>query len=420
MVNTSILGNGIRIVTEKIPAAHSATIGFWVENGSRHERPAQQGISHFTEHMLFKGTARRSALDIAKEIDSVGGVLNGFTSREYSCYYAKVMARKLPLAIDLLSDIVLNSVFDTEEMEKERKVILQEIHMLEDTPDDRIHDLFSQMIWKDHPLGFPVLGSRETVGQFSREGLLSFLAERYCGGNILICAAGNLEHEQVVEAIASTFSEVPPGQREKTRPFTSYRRGVSFEEKELEQIHFCLGTCALPQNDPRRYEAYLLNTILGGSMSSRLFQKIREEKGLAYSIYSYLNCHSDAGAMVVYCGTSPSETRGAIRIVLDEMQCLRHEPVAEEELLAAKEQLKGNLLLSLESTDNCMTRIAKNAIYLGRQMEIDEVLDGIGRVTSDGVRNLADSLLRDEFLNLQVIGKTDEADLNALDLTLEV
>lgn len=419
MVLKSTLGNGIRIVTEKIPTAHSATIGFWVENGSRHEKAAQQGISHFVEHMLFKGTTRRTALDIAKEIDSVGGVLNGFTSREYSCYYAKVMARKLPMAIDLLSDIVLNSIFDTEELEKERKVILQEILMLEDTPDDRIHDLFSQMIWKDHPLGYPVLGTRETVGQLSREALLSFLAERYCGGNILICAAGNLEHAQVVDAIAAAFSAVPPGQRESNRPVASYRRGVNIDDKDLEQMHICLGTRALPQNDPQRYEIYLLNTILGGSMSSRLFQKIREEKGLAYSVYSYLNCHSDAGALVVYCGTSPGETLKVIRLMLDELQRLRCEIVSGDELQAAQEQLKGNLLLSLESTDNCMTRIAKNEIYLGRQQEISEVLEGIGRVDAESVARIAESMVQDSCLNLQVIGRAEEADLQTLDLTLE-
>ncbi len=419
LVRKTTLGNGIRVVTEKISPAHSVTVGFWVENGSRHERPAQHGISHFVEHMLFKGTDRRSALEIAKEIDSAGGVLNGFTSREYSCYYAKVLANKLPMAIDLLSDIVLHSVFDREEMEKERRVILQEIHMLEDTPDDYIHDLFSQMIWKDHPLGFPVLGTRETVDGISREELQGFLAERYCGDNILISAAGNLEHEQIVDAIATAFTGVASGLRVSPRPFSSYRRGVGIDEKDLEQIHICLGTRALPQNHPQRYESYLLNSILGGSMSSRLFQKIREEQGLAYSIYSYLNCHSDAGSLVTYSGTSPADTHKVIRIMLNELRRLRCDVVPEEELQAAKDQLKGNLLLSLESTDNRMTRIAKNEIYLGRQQPTKEVLSGISKVTAEGVREVAAAILMDEYLNLQVIGRVGETDLKSLDLTLE-
>lgn len=415
----SVLDNGIRVITERIPTVHSATIGFWVENGSRHEKLAQNGISHFIEHMLFKGTARRSALDIAKEVDSVGGALNGFTSREFSCYYAKVLAKKLPMAVDLLSDIVLHSVFDPEEMEKERRVILQEIHMQEDTPDDQIHDLFSQRFWYDHPLGYPVLGNSDTVDSFSRDALLAFLETRYCGENILICAAGNLEHEQIVEAIGSAFSRVVPGDREKNSPFATPRRGISVEDKELEQAHLCLGTRALAQDHPQRYEAYLLNTILGGSMSSRLFQKVREEQGLAYSVYSYLNCHSDTGALVLYAGTSPGDALKVLRIMLGELHRLRLEPVAAEELQAAKEQLKGNLLLSMESSDNRMTRLAKNEIYLGRQGSLKEVLSGINQVTREGLQSLAQEILRDEYLNLQVIGKAEEIDLKPLELTLE-
>ncbi|MBE0597691.1 MAG: insulinase family protein [Desulfuromonadales bacterium] len=415
----SVLENGIRVITERIPAAHSATIGFWVENGSRHEPVAQNGISHFIEHMLFKGTRRRTAHEIAKEVDSVGGVLNGFTSREFSCYYAKVLARKLPMAVDLLSDIVLNSVFDHEEIEKERRVILQEIHMQEDTPDDLIHDLFSQRFWYDHPLGHSVLGKQESVGEFSRDTLLGFLTEQYCGKNILICAAGNLEHEQLTATINGAFRRVVPGRKGSTIPFVAFRRGLSIEDKDLEQAHLCLGTRALPQDHGRRFQSYLLNTILGGSMSSRLFQKIREEQGLAYSVYSYLNCHSDTGALVVYAGTSPGEALGVIRTMLGELHRLRSEPVTVEELHSAKEQLKGNLLLSMESTDNRMTRLAKNEIYLGRQGSLKEVLSGIQKVTRESILELAQEILRDEYLNLQVIGNAAKADLKSVELTLD-
>lgn len=418
MLKKSTLDNGIRVITEKIAGAHSVTVGFWVENGSRHEGLAHNGISHFVEHMLFKGTERRSALDIAKEIDSVGGVLNAFTSREYSCYYAKVLARKLPLAVDLLSDIVLNSVFDLDEIEKERRVVLQEIHMLEDTPDDLVHDLFSQTFWQEHPLGRSIVGTVETVEAITREGLLAFLAERYCGNNILVCAAGDLEHDQLVECIAAAFSRVDAGTRQPICSPPAYRRRISLIERDLEQVHLCLGTRALPQNHPNRFESYLLNAILGGSMSSRLFQKIREELGLAYSIYSYLNCHSDAGAMVVYAGTSPGDAPQVVGIMLRELRRFRSEPVTGEELHFAREQLKGQLLLSLESTDNRMTRLAKNEIYLGRNPTMREVLAGFDRVTTDDILKLAEFTLRDDYLTLQLMGQVKESDIPLIDLTL--
>lgn len=418
-VQKSVLDNGIRVVTEAIPSAHSVTLGFWVENGSRHEREPLNGVSHFIEHMLFKGTERRNALAIAKEIDSVGGVLNGFTSREYSCYYAKVLARKLPMAIDLLSDIVLNSIFEPEEIEKERRVILQEIHMLEDTPDDYIHDLFSQVFWQNHPLGYPVLGTRTTVGELNRETMIRFMGERYCGSKILICAAGDLDHQEIVDRISAAFSGVKRGNLLPSFAETEYRRGISYDEKDLEQVHLCLGTRALPQDHPNRFESYLLNSILGGSMSSRLFQKIREEKGLAYSIYSYLNCHSDSGALVIYSGTSPTDASQVVSIMLGELKRLKHEVVSEDELYAAKEQLKGNLLMSMESSDNRMTRIAKNEIYLGRHLSLKEVMTGINQVTQEEIRRLAGFILRDEYLNLQVVGRCGETDLSSMELTLE-
>lgn len=419
MLLTSVLDNGIRIITEQIPSAHSSTIGFWVANGSRHESVPLNGISHFLEHMLFKGTRTRSALAIAKEIDSVGGVLNGFTSREYSCYYAKVLARQLPMAIDLLSDIVLNSIFDRDEIEKERKVILQEINMLEDTPDDFIHDLFSQRFWRDHALGFPVLGTHESVGGISRDALLQFLAERYTGRNLLICAAGKVAHQQIVDTVGPIFGGVGAGEPLPTSAFVNYRRGLNIEDKDLEQIHLCLGTRALPQDHPDRYDSYVLNAILGGSMSSRLFQSIREEYGLAYSVYSYLNSHSDAGALVTYAGTAPKDALRVVRLMLGELRRLKDELVTEEELLAAKEQLKGNLLLSMESTDNRMTRLAKNQLYLGRQVNLKEVQAGIRRVSREGIRRLADFAFQDQYLNLQVIGRFGASDLAALELTLE-
>jgi predicted Zn-dependent peptidase len=418
MVQQSILDNGIRIITEKIPSALSVSIGYWVENGSRHENVARNGISHFLEHMLFKGTQRRSALDIAKEIDSVGGALNGFTSREYSCYYAKVLAGKLTLAIDLLSDIVLNSIFDPDEIEKERKVIFQEIHMLEDTPDDNIHDLFSQGFWRNHSLGLPVLGNRETVGGITRESMLAILAERYCGSNILICAAGDLDHGQIVDQATAVFQGVHRGTRMLVSSPPVYLRGMNLIEKDLEQAHVCLGTRALSQNHPNRFASYLLNAILGGSMSSRLFQKVREEAALAYSIYSYLNCHSDSGALVIYSGTSPEGAPAAIEISLAELSRFKNELVTTDEIQAAQQQIKGNLLLSMESTDNRMTRLAKNEIYLGRQLSLREVVDALVKVRREDILEFAEFILQDDSLNLQAIGRLKMTDFSGIDLRL--
>lgn len=416
MVQKTVLDNGIRIVTEAVPAALSVTVGVWVEVGSRHEPSELGGISHFVEHMLFKGTPRRSAQAIAKEIDSVGGVLNGFTGREFSCFYAKVMAEKLPLAVDLLADIIRNPLYDLDELEKERRVILQEISMQEDTPDDLVHDLFNQTFWGDHPLARPVIGSRDSVGAIERQSLCTFSSERYHGGSILVCVAGHVEHEPLVALVSDAFGKVVAG----TQPLPSqpvYRRQVQVCERDLEQVHLCLGTRALPQNHPNRFAGFLLNTILGGSMSSRLFQTVREERGLAYAIYSYLNCHSDAGSLVVYAGTAPDDAPHVVNLVLRELRRLRSEAVADEELNFAKEQLKGNLLLSLESSDNCMSRLAKNEIYLGRHLPVDELLRQIFRVTSDDLLRLADFLLRDDYLNLQVLGRTSAAEFPLCDLT---
>ncbi len=417
MIGKTVLDNGIRVITEQIPGAHSVTLGIWVENGSRHETAAQNGISHFLEHMLFKGTERRRAQDIAREIDSVGGVLNAFTGREFSCYYAKVLAQNLSLAVDLLSDAFLHSVFEPAELEKERRVILQEIHMVEDDPEETVHDLFSREFWQNHPLGRPVLGTAETVGAHSREALLDYRFRNYCGRKLIVCAAGNVEHQRIVDRISEAFERVPSGAAPLACDLPYYRQGVGLTPREFEQVHICLGARAFPQNHSHRYEAYLLNTLLGSSMSSRLFQTIREERGLAYSVYSYLNCHTDAGALVVYAGTTPGQAREVVELSLREMGRLRREEVSADALEAAKAQLKGNLLLSLESTDNRMTRLANNEIYFGRQVQIEEVIRGFEEVTATSLREQAEEMIREEELHLQIVGRVDEGDFTPADLT---
>ncbi len=418
MIKQTILDNGIRIITEQIPVAHSVSIGAWVATGSRHEDAALCGISHFAEHMFFKGTEHRSARMIAREIDAVGGMLNAFTSQEFCCYYAKTLAHNLPLATDIISDILLNSLFDLDEIEKERRVILNEIAMVEDTPDDQVHDLFGQLFWQGNALARPILGCRETVDKFDRETLLNFVGSRYCGENLLVTAAGNLDHQKVVDHVASEFSAVPGKGRLPAVVTPDYLGGIDVRRKNLEQVHICLGTKALPQNHPDRFVLYFLNTLLGGSMSSRLFQSIREERGLAYSIYSYLNCHSDAGALIVYAGTSPSEAYNTVALILKEIHDLAAEPVPAYEFNAAREQLKGNLLLSLESSENRMTRLAKNEIYLGCQPSIEETLQMINSVTPADVCRLAGEIFQDRYLSLQMLGQPEDADFSVMDLTL--
>jgi predicted Zn-dependent peptidase len=403
----TVLDNGIKVITEEIPYLKSVSIGVWVNTGSRDEQPHENGISHFIEHLLFKGTERRTAFDIAKEIDSVGGTLNAFTGREYTCFYAKVIDRNLPLAIDLLSDIFLHSLMDPNDVEKERMVILQEIKMVEDTPDDYIHDLFNRVCWGDHPLGFPIFGTSELVQSFNRDQVYQFLKDNYLPKRIIICAAGNLRHQEVVDSIGATFGEIPKSDKlwQRVKPHSISTSNI--RRRELEQVHFCLGTKGLEYNHSLRFASYLLNTVLGGGMSSRLFQEIRENRGLAYSVYSYLPSYIDSGLVVVYAGTNGNSFQEVIDLVLKEFNRLKTERFKKEELETAKEQLKGNLLLSLESSDNLMTRLAKNEIYLGSYMPVERVIKGIDEVDEEGVRHLAETIFDEQFFCLTVLGPVD-------------
>lgn len=407
MVTKTVLHNGVRVVTEHIPHAHSVSIGIWVANGSRHESPPLNGVAHFIEHLLFKGTEQRSALDIAREIDSVGGVMNAFTSREYVCYYVKVLDRFLPKAVELLADIFLNSIFDPAEIEKERKVILQEIHMVEDNPDDCIHDLFVRNFWKDHPLGMSILGSLESVSSLDRDAIIAFKNEKYLANEIIISAAGNVIEQELVGLLNKLFVQVPAGAVAALCALPVYAKRLEIIERDIEQVHFCLGTRALPQNHPQRHEGHLLNTVLGGSMSSRLFQEVREKQGLAYSVYSYVSSYTDAGSMVVYAGTSPVHVEDVLDIVLRELKRLKTEPVPVIELNYAREQIKGNLLLSLESSDSRMTKLAKNEIYFGRNVAIEEIMASLDAVTSEGLLQLSNELFDDAYFTLELMGRVD-------------
>jgi predicted Zn-dependent peptidase len=405
MTSRFTLDNGIRVVSEFIPHAHSVSIGIWVASGSRHERRESNGIAHFIEHMLFKGTPTRTSLDIAREIDSVGGVLNAFTSREYVCYYAKVLHKHIDRAVDLLADIFLNSVFHPDETEKERQVILQEIRMLEDTPDDLIHDLFSRSFWEGHPLGMSILGTEDTVSGLTSETAVAYRNETYRGERIVIAVAGRAEPDQVRKLVEEHFSAVASGLPQKTEAVAGYGKHIEVVERDLEQVHLCFGVPALPHDDPRRYASFLLNSVIGGGMSSRLFQEIREKEGLAYSVYSYLSSYSDTGSMVIYAGTSHGKEEAALEIVLREFDRLRNEPLPREELDGVREQFKGNLLLSLESSDNRMTKLAKNELYFGRSIPLLEIMDAFDRITSDDILALAGELLDRRKSTLIMMGK---------------
>lgn len=411
MDNSTVLDNGIKVITEDIPHSQSVSMGIWVNTGSRYEQQEESGICHFIEHLLFKGTKKRSALQIAKEIDSVGGVLNAFTGREYTGVYSKVLEKDLPLALDVLSDIFLKSQFDPKEVEKERKVILQEISLVEDTPDDCIHDLISLAFWGSHPLGRAILGTNATVSALSSQQLYDYFKREYLPARTLVAAAGRVNHEQVVELVSSAFDDFttegqdPP--LEKPRPAAA----LVVKPKELEQIHFCLGTTCLSQTHPDRYSCYVLNALLGGSMSSRLFQEIREERGLAYSVYSYLNAYLDAGSLIIYVGTSREALKNVLALVLGECQRLAEELVEEEELKGTKEQLKGNLLLSMEHTENRMSRLAKNLIYYGKNLTTEEVIEKINLVTAQDVKNLARQIFQPRAFALAILGAVKDGDL---------
>jgi len=408
----TVLENGIKVITEEIPYLKSASIGIWVITGSRDEESHENGISHFIEHLMFKGTERRTAFEIAREIDSVGGTLNAFTGREYTCFYAKVIDKNLPLAIDLLSDIFLHSSMDPKDVEKERMVILQEIKMVEDTPDDYVHDLFNRACWGDHPLGFPIFGTTELVQSFTRDQLYQYFRENYQPERIIICAAGNLKHHEVVEWIQATFGRIPKSDKVKERRRPNSVSSVQLLKRDLEQVHFCLGTRGLQYNHSQRFSSYALNTILGGGMSSRLFQEVRENRGLAYSVYSYLPTYIDTGLFVVYAGTSEKSFQEVIELILQEFKHLKKDPFRNRELETAKEQLKGNLLLSLESSDNLMTRLAKNEIYFDSYVPMEAILQGIEDVKEETMRSLANEFFDQRYFCLTVLGPMDEKEID--------
>lgn len=417
MIQRSQLPNGIRVVSEQMTWVPSVTLGIWVENGSRFELSHQGGISHFLEHLLFKGTERRTAAQIAEEIDAVGGVLNAFTGKEYTCYYARVLAEHADLASDVLADLFLHSRFDPDEIERERTVVLQEISQVEDTPDDYIHDLFNLRYWPGHPLSLPVCGKNETVKSFQRQDFLDFLADRYRPDRLIISAAGNMTHERLLEWVTREFGFLDGSTSTVDGVTPAEQSGVFAHDKALEQVHLCLGTSGVSHVAPERYAAHLLNTALGGGMSSRLFQEVRERRGLAYSVYSFLNSFRDAGYLGVYVGTSPESVREVVDVVLQELRTVVREGLRPAELTRVKNQLKGGMLLGLETSDARMSRLAKNEIFFGRDIPLEEIAASIDATTNDEIVGLASQLIRKESLAVAVLGdlKAQPLDASVLD-----
>jgi len=407
-IRRTVLPNGLIVLTERMEHVRSVAMGVWMRVGSRHEVPELNGISHFVEHMVFKGTKSRSAQRIAREVDAIGGNLDAFTGKETVCFNIKVLDEHLTTALDVLSDLVLNPVFASEEIARERGVILEEIKMDEDNPDTLVHEIFMQNFWKGHPLGKPILGTRETVRSFEQNTLVRFFEQRFQAGNMVFSAAGNLEHDSFVEMIARHFSSLAPGGvlSSDAAPTVTPRIHLR-NKKSLEQVQLCLGVQAPPIADESRYATLLLNTILGGGMSSRLFQTVREERGLVYAIYSDLAPYRDTGSLCVYAGTSSDRAVQVIELIMEEFRRLKSEPLQPGELRRAQDQLKGNLVLSLESSMSRMSNLARQQMYFERFFGLDEIIERVDAVTEDEVMAMARNLFNADRVALTLLGRLD-------------
>jgi predicted Zn-dependent peptidase len=413
MFKKEYLENGIPVVMEPFRTVRSVAVGVWVKVGSRYEPSEQNGISHFLEHMFFKGTKKRDTRDIAVEIDSIGGDLNAFTSREQTAFYIKVLDEFLDKGIDLLSDILVNSVFPEDELEKEKKIIKEEIKMVEDTPDDYVHDLFSVTIWGNEGLGQPILGRRETVASFTREDILSHIRRYYGTKDIVVSCAGNFVPDELMKMLGRRFGGLRHGSEPKKGDPPEFRRDVRVYTKEMSEAHICVGVPALSQTSDERYAFFLLNTVLGAGVSSRLFQEIRERRGLAYSVYSFTSSYVDTGLWGVYAGVSKRRIREVADVIVREMLDLK-DTLTDTELERAKKHLKGNLILGLESTSSRMNNIARQEIYFGRYISSDEIMKSVERVDLKQVKDLADRLIRKDLFSITAYGPIQKNVLDAV------
>ncbi len=416
-VRKKAMRNGLVVASEVMPHLRSVSLGVWVKCGSRYEGADKVGISHFIEHLLFKGTQTRSAADIAKAIDSVGGQLDAFTEKEYVGFYARVLDEHLPFAFELMSDIVLNPAFPIKEMQRERNVIFEEINMVEDSPQELILDLYMKSFWKGHPLGQPISGTKESIEHIARSDVRRFFNKNYNASSIVIALAGNVSHQKAFKLAERYFAGLEPGCPANPGPPPKAHSGRYVRRKpHLEQTHICLGTISPPVTSRERYCSHLLNNILGGGMSSRLFQNIREKRGLVYSIYSMLSLYHDAGSLMVYAGTAPENASEVVELILKEFVKLKIQLVSSQELKRAKENLKGLVMLSLESSSSRMTHLAQQLIYYGRYYQPEEILEAVEQVTAREVRNLANKTFDSSTLMLTALGSRNGRDLQSVDL----
>ena len=406
-IRRTVLPNGLLVLTESMPHMRSVSMGAWINSGSRDESAPENGISHFVEHMVFKGTTSRSAQDIAREVDSIGGNLDAFTSKETVCFNIKVLDENMPRALDVLSDLVLHPKFSQADLKREQGVILEEIKMDEDNPDYLVHETFTQNFWKNHPLGRPILGTAKTVSSFDQDTVFDHHRRRFTPENMIFSAAGNLHHDDFLTLVNAKFGGLAPGTGraidQETHPKTTPHITLK-KKRSLEQVQMCLGVPAPPVHSADRFALYLLNSMLGGGMSSRLFESIRENEGLAYSIYSEMSPFRDAGALSVYAGMSLDRTDRVLDLTLVELRRLKNEQVAASELNRAKDQMKSNIVLGLESSSSRMSNLARQQMYFGRFFSIDEVVSEIDSVTPDGVQRLANQLFQPDLIALTLLG----------------
>ncbi len=404
-IHRYVLPNGLVVITETMQHVRSVSVGVWVRNGSRREAPAENGIAHFLEHMVFKGTERRSAEDIAREMDSVGGMLDAFTSKEQICFNAKVLDEHLPIAFDVIADLVLRPKLDSDDVKKERQVVLEEIKMDLDNPEYLLHDVFTRGFWPEHSLGRPILGTPETVRNFSRESLCRRFQDWFAPDHIVITAAGNVTPQQVLDLAQKEFGALKPSGHLEPEPAPATAAPINLETKrDLEQVHLCIGVPSIPLADERRFAAAVLNNLLGGGMSSRLFQNIREKQGLAYAVFSELTPYSDAGMLSVYAGTAKETVGQVLDLTIAEFRAMKEAPLTEEELLRAKNHLKGSLMLSLESTSSRMSNLARQELYFHRFASLDEILTSIDAVTREDVQSLARRFFQPDQIAATVLG----------------
>jgi predicted Zn-dependent peptidase len=416
MYRKTVLDNGIRVVTEALPYFPTVSFGIWWKTGSRYEDAANNGISHFIEHMLFKGTAERTAYDIAREIDAVGGTLNAFTGKEYTCVYARVLKRDMDIALDILADMYKNSLFSEEDIEKEKQVIIQEVKMIEDNPEEYLFDMFNATYYKGHPLGMSILGVEENINQFTKETLLSHFSRYHAPANTIITATGRIDHDVFVKKIERLFAvptqagqTAPPVEKPST--FTC----IDVYEKDLEHIYLCIATDGVGQTDQKRYPLYALNAIVGGSMSSHLFQEVREKRGLVYNIFSYVNCFHDAGTFGISTSTSLQYLEEVLELIKKEMAQLKDEGVAASELRFSKEHIKGNFFISLESSEARMGRLAKNEIYFDGYVPLRETLKSIDGIQKAQIDEMSQVVFGDPSrISIAILGRVDKGQLEKL------